>query len=81
MEWISVKDRIPEVSGAKNDRLPDLCESAPVLAITEYGVMVVAQYATDIDDETGESTRYWYIKGIDVIYGVTHWMPLPEPPK
>lgn len=81
MEWISVNDRLPEVFGRKCEFISDLCESAPVLVITEYGDMMVAQYETETDDETGKPTCLWNIKGVDTVDGVTHWMPLPEPPK
>ena len=65
--WISVKDRLPE-----NEQY--------VLLWTKTGVMTYAQYLNDEPhrpwityDEDG-SIRVW-----DNV--VTHWLPLPEPPK
>ena len=58
-EWISVKDR-----------LPDMYQN--VLAIRADGKMVV--------DAIG-SLEIWY-KQMDIVgRPVTHWMPLPQPPK
>ena len=65
--WISVKDRLPE-----NEQY--------VMLWTKTGVMKYAKYLNDEPhrpwityDEDG-SIRAW-----DNV--VTHWMPLPEPPK
>lgn len=53
-----------------SDRLPDLDDdgySEPVLAINEIGnIQVVSFYSDEGWDSYGE---------------VTHWQPLPEPPK
>ena len=58
-EWISVKDR-----------LPDMYQN--VLAIRADGKIVV--------DAIG-SLEIWY-KQMDIVgRPVTHWMPLPQPPK
>lgn len=80
MGWISVENMMPEVKGAGNNMCPDLKASVPVLVLDKYGDMIVAHYETDIDDETGEERKYWDT-GKDVIYGITHWMPLPDPPE
>ena len=51
-----------------DDRLPD--ESYPVLCVTSAGGMMIARY--------GHKYGSWHVSGsIDI----THWMPLPEPPK
>lgn len=60
VEWISVKDRLPE-------------EDKDVLAYN--GVyMIIAAYTTN-------PTKYWYTITGSVMRTITHWMPLPEPPK
>ena len=70
-EWISVKDRFPDVCG-----MPVL-----MVAVNEYGQTVVVKGFTDyccpIDFHTNEREYdfVWHA------WKVTHWMPLPEPPK
>lgn len=82
MEWISVKDRLPE-------------EATVVWAIEEnHQGPIMADYSFMSDGEN--SGFVWsivydiptYHKGVwiytsyfDDQYNVTHWMPLPEPPK
>ena len=71
-EWISVKDRLPK-------------PSTYVLALTAPGYLsvgqncVVADYIHPSGEEHGVfvlAYRYW-----EDPLKVTHWMPLPEPPK
>jgi hypothetical protein len=65
MEWINVNDRLPELG-------------RDVLILTSYSKMATAH----IDDETKPS--YGWIdcmRGQHSYGSVTHWMPLPEPPK
>lgn len=67
-EWISVKDRLPE----KNDQY--LCNyhfgEYPTMTFTQ----VLDYYATDI------VPHFQHTLG-DGSMKVTHWMPLPQPPK
>lgn len=70
MEWISVKERMPE-------------PEKPVLVFDDFGDMTTAylhNYSWGTTDwhlcETGS-----YADDADVDGTVTHWMPLPEPPK
>ena len=64
-DWISVKDRFPD-------------ETCECLIVDTLGVIFLASYssryrafnATDEDD--GDRWRF---------NNITHWMPLPEPPK
>ena len=65
-EWISVDDRLPEQSD----------QATAVLGITKHGkCYVVYYYKAAINDEfTG-----FYDNAIK--RAVTHWMPLPQPPK
>ena len=63
MEWISVKDRLPD------------SPQQDVWAFTTNNEMFVGF----LDDENDE---WWHSHGIAVIVDkVTHWMPLPDPPK
>lgn len=83
MEWISVKDRLPELKNAENNRLSNLKASYPVLAVGERGEMRVVRYETDIDDEDGTEMMYWNMDDdtdTAPLEYFTHWMPLPEPP-
>jgi len=68
MEWISVKDRLPE------DRIP-------VLIYTSYFKMATAY--CDFEGDFSNVTCGWIdAMRVQHSYGsVTHWMPLPEPPK
>lgn len=68
MEWISVNERKPE-------------NLQKVLAIDTYSEIFRVAFNTDF----GEKWRY-VISGGGVyvsleVYNITHWMPLPEPPK
>lgn len=70
MGWISVKDRLP----------PD-CES--VMIWSKGMTPITAWLAYD----KGEVPRYYQINDWDEsdqilsLKDITHWMPLPEPPK
>lgn len=73
-EWISVKDRLPK--GAKAGET-----SENVIALTIDG-----EVTTGWMDALG-SDKWWLVIGTDdthTCWGlgyVTHWMPLPQPPK
>ena len=74
--WISVKDRLPE------------CEKE-VLIVTDNGIITTAMYEDgkmSTDDSAWNWWEYRYYNSDDVYNNcvddkVTHWMPLPEPPK
>lgn len=71
--WISVKYRLPEraMSIAGKRTCPT---SDEVLAFTSRGWIYIAEYSY--------SDGKWYELCEDErILEVTHWMPLPEPPK
>ena len=70
MEWISVKDRLPE---------PD--ENVFIYAtrweVKGYVVGITRRYRyTD-----GRETWVEPFPGFELTYHITHWMSLPEPPK
>jgi hypothetical protein len=69
MEWISVKDKLPEaqVTGYSSNR---------VLVITTSGMYEVA-YVMDGVWWRERATKPFE----DFGYKISHWMPLPEPPK
>ena len=74
-EWISVEERLPE-----DDLPPDTDRVAiKVLTVTKHGTRRFVRELT---------RQRWWWRGVmqpwswskDAI-GVTHWMPLPEPPE
>ena len=61
MNWISVKDRMPEAQGE--------------VLMVFMGMVCIGWYHGDGRFETGSGFVFFAGKA------VTHWMPLPEPPK
>ena len=65
MDWISVKDRLPEESG------PYLC----YMADYPFGpICMIVNYKKD------KSAFWWFADNVKAPF-ITHWMPLPEPPE
>jgi len=77
-EWISVKDRLPDVDTENSRSL--LCESITVTASNGKWVRPMIYERASV---RGKMVNRW--KWIwDTIYDgdeITHWMPLPKPPK
>ena len=76
-EWISVKDRLPEQNLEPVhdiDGIHFINISEFVLGCTVDGQMVTVQH--EIGDE-----RDWWMDYACTYYTITHWMPLPQPPK
>lgn len=76
-EWISVKDRLPENDGE-------------YLVYTESGDIFNAQFDSCCGENGEFGAWHSYYDGhtlgfLDADWmpydGITHWMPLPEPPK
>lgn len=67
MEWISVKDRLPRSVGSYLVVYTDEDNQSAVVTICAYAYF----------DDTKMS---WKIPWWDE-RSITHWMPLPEPPK
>lgn len=65
MNWISVKDNLPE-------------RDKKVLVIDVYGQQFVAEF--DKDYKIGDFLNYSICCGCNTCE-VTHWKPLDEPPK
>ena len=70
-EWISVKDRMPRYNETVLIYRPSMAE--PILADKYFGF-----YGEDEEWNEGWVRYGKDLKGNDII---THWMPLPEPPK
>lgn len=71
MNWISVKDRLPELTEQFEDDNMCFYYSEKVLIFHKGGRIDVGYLC-----EAG-----WANDCFDEIKGITHWMPLPEPPK
>lgn len=75
MEWISVEDSIPEMKHVDGEY--EHWISTRVIVLRDNGYITIAEREDDGErlgvmwvDESGYSFK-----------NVTHWMPLPEPPK
>lgn len=66
MEWISVKDRLPEEHPHRFEY---------VLVCKDNGVVLEAKFNTKISKFMKRESY------VSLNHVVTHWMPLPEPPK
>lgn len=76
-EWISVKDRLPETSGR-------------YLLLSVSGQIFDGEYDSCIDGVSpfGDWRSYYHPDTLGYLDsewepfdGITHWMPLPEPPR
>lgn len=68
MEWISVNDRLPEMKGLY------------LVAANQYKDTTIAEYSALGKSWIGLQNVGTY-DDWDYDCEVTHWMPLPEPPK
>lgn len=70
-EWISVEDRLPDCCG-----MPVL-----MVAVNQYSQARVVKGFTDYQCPITFHTNEKEYDGVWGAWDVTHWMPLPEPPK
>ena len=77
-KWIPVTERLPDVAITHNNRWEKSTESVHVLCCCKQksGKRMVKEGSCKV---YSDGTIYWAIPG--TIDSVTHWMPLPEPPK
>lgn len=73
-KWISVKDRLPE----DGQIALTICDNGKMFLLQKvsdemFGVPIYWNYCCGFDKELGPNESY--------CYDVTHWMPLPKPPK
>ena len=69
MQWISVKNRMPE------ENKEEACKAFNILILANNN-----RYYTGYSTTEYSNTHFYQHSGRR-ISGVTHWMPLPEPPK
>lgn len=78
MEWISVKDRLPEDGVKENPKVKQVKVLAAIKAKNGYTVRSQMRMRTNPWRESiGETDWTWKYSAGEV----THWMPLPEPPE
>lgn len=73
MKWISVKDRLPEIKKHH--------ESDIVICYTEEGTYAFSSLLENMFGQTVFDCEREDPSGVRWTEQVTHWMPLPEPPK
>ena len=75
-EWISVGERLPDVAPVL------VCFLEPFFGklSSEIGVGYYDS-PNEYDDSSGRGWLFWLNDRKILGGGVTHWMPLPEPPK
>lgn len=89
MEWISVKDRLPEKYGRESDRVLINTKAGVVSAQYLFDKKVWVDNANKLAWETpiglrrSDGSVLWCCPPTfyDESMGVTHWMPLPPAPK
>ena len=75
-EWISVKDRLPEIEFEDNQHQASIMVLATTCGGILFGYFYIYKY-----NGTWEFVSYDEDMDFDRCVTVTHWMPLPEPPK
>jgi hypothetical protein len=69
MDWIAFSDRKPQKSG-------------DVLIFTELGCGIAYYVVGEVTPLQGDRFLYTHLSGMHTIpQNITHWMPLPDPPK
>lgn len=83
MEWISVNDRLPEDDKSLRFHVDGVISFTTVMVYTQHGLYAIANrlkhdpIGSPYLDEYATNGWIWS-RGCGE---VTHWMPLPEPPK
>lgn len=83
MKWISIKDRLPE-----HRKLVLVLTNAYAQAVTiflkdEFTTQFLKDHGVNIPDDCLHGDGYAFCSQENrgnILNGITHWMPLPEPP-
>lgn len=75
MEWISVNDRLPEYS---QDVLVNWVYDPQREDGETFNILAITYLECIVTDAKGSIPEF---NNISIDNKVTHWMPLPEPPK
>ena len=75
-QWISVKNRLPNADKTKN-----VHEQVTVIVCRNGRVSPMEYERTVVRGKTVYRWRYAWDRLCDDADSITHWMPLPEPPK
>ena len=76
--WISVKDRLPEHPPDTTDEKGRACFCTTNYVIVTNGKKVFTAY---FEHQGRQPGYFWYRDSAHELTDITHWMPLPEPPK
>ena len=74
-EWISVKDRLPEQSPNRVDEQGRSWFTPDIDCIVYDGKIVFAAHYSF------QNKFFWYSDTLHPLKNITHWTPLPHPPK
>lgn len=82
-QWISVKDRLPETNGKYLCANYSKTFNRYFIEVLSFAKNLHKVDEFDFKEEKGKSGFYMYDSewGYSHFRSVTHWMPLPEPPK
>ena len=78
-KWTPIRKKMPLFTGGWKDRsgFDEFASTDRVLVVCEDG-LVTAEFLQQI--KPIESPGAW-VNGEETLHKVTHWMPLPDPPK
>ena len=74
-EWISVKDRFPEQPPNRVDEQGRSWFTPDIDCIVYDGKIVFAAHYSF------QNKFFWYSDTLHPLKNITHWMPIPQPPK
>ena len=74
-EWVSVKDRLPEQPHNRVDEQGRSWFTPDIDCIVYDGENVFAAHYSF------QNKCFWYADTLHTLNNITHWMPLPQPPK
>lgn len=77
MEWISIKDKLPELD--ETVLIFDDWKSSDGSRIKDIRVGHLSEFTTKKTSSGITHNCEW--KGTEFAFNITHWMPLPTPPK